>query len=122
MQAQHQVRITPAPVTAALVLVATLALGALGGYVVATALRPPAAVAPAQRIVLQTQAPLVDQSSPTLDDGRVCTPDFKTCLDPGNSAGEPLTRQLPASPPTFDEGRMCTSDFKVCREPQNSYD
>jgi hypothetical protein len=122
MQAQHQVRIAAAPVTAALVLVATLALGAFGGYVVATALRAPAAVAPVQRVVLQTQSPVVDGSNPSSDDGVVCIPGFTPCIDRGNSEREPLTQQLPASPPMFDEGKMCTFDFKVCREPQNSYD
>ena len=127
MQAQQEFRINAAPLTATFVLVVGLALGAIGGYAIGTAERSmthaiPSA-APVQRVVPQSQAPLVGGSSLTTDDGTACIPNFTPCIDPGNSpGGEPLTRQLRASPPTFDEGRMCTSDFKVCREPQNSYD
>ena len=126
MQAQQEFRINAPPLTATFVLVVGLALGAIGGYAIATAERSmtqaiPSA-APVQRVVPQSQAPQVGGSSLTSDDGAACMPNFTPCIDPGNSPGETLMRQLPASPPAFDVGRMCASDFTVCREPQNSYD
>jgi hypothetical protein len=157
MQAQQQVRITTGPVTAAFLLIATLAVGVFGGYAIATAVRTPVEIPLARQLVPQAPATLrvpasrlaTEQSSvctvdfncleslhstatpftqevpgakPTFDEGKTCTPDFKTCAEPGNSDAGPLTHQHPASPPTFADGRMCTNDFKICREPQNSYD
>jgi len=124
MQAQQSLRINAAPLTAALVIFATLVIGGFGGYAVGSALRSPVGIP----LTAQPVAPRVpaaepaQASSPTSDEGRICTADLTFCLEAGESAASPTTQRVPAPLPVFNEGRMCTDDFKLCREPQNSYD
>ena len=121
MQAQHSLRINAAPMTAALVIFASLVIGAAGGYAVGTALQASAAITVTPLVV----TPRVPASAPaplsnlTAYEGKICTADLRFCLEAQDSAVSPSTQQPPAP---FEEGRMCTADFRLCREPQNSYD
>lgn len=122
MQAQQQVRITAAPATAAFVLVATLALGAFGGYAIATAVRASAAIPHAQQGVPQSPATQqIPASKFTIEQGTVCTADFN-CLESLHSIATPVTQQVPESNLIFGDGRMCTPDLKTCLEPGSSAD
>lgn len=56
MQAQQDLRITAAPLTATVVLGAALALGAMAGYWIGTADRSPASIPSSQRVVPQFPA------------------------------------------------------------------
>jgi hypothetical protein len=124
MQAQQELRINAAPLTAALVIFASLVIGGFGGYAVSTALRSSTAIA----LTPQVATPRVPAVAPaqlsnlTTYEGRICTADLRFCLEAQSSAASPATQPAPALMPTFDEGRMCTADFRFCREPQNSYD
>jgi hypothetical protein len=119
MQAQQHVRITTGPVTAAFVLIATLALGAFGGYAIATAVRPPVAIPLARQLVPQSPATLrVPASRLATEQSSVCTVDFN-CLESLHSTATRFTQQVPEAKPTFDEGRTCTRDLKTCFEPGN---
>jgi len=124
MQAQQDLRINAAPLMAALVIFASLAIGAFGGYAVSTALRSSAVVplTPQQVAPRLPAAEPAQASNLTLDEGKICTADFRTCLEAQNSPAGPSTQQLPTPLPVFEEGRMCTPDFRLCREAQNSYD
>jgi hypothetical protein len=121
MQAQQQLRINAAPLTAAIVILATLVIGGFGGYAVGAALRSSGnALIPQQAPVPAAQP--AQASNLTVDQGRICTADLRICLEAQDTAIGPSIRQVPAPLPVFQEGRMCTDDFKLCREPQNSYD
>jgi hypothetical protein len=123
MQAQQQLRISAAPLTAAIVIFATLVIGGFGGYAVGAALRSSAgnALTPQQAAPVPAAQP-AQASNLTVDEGRICTADLKICLEAQNTATGPSTQQVPAPLPMFQEGRTCTDDFRLCREPQNSYD
>jgi hypothetical protein len=119
MQAQQELRINAAPLTAALVIVASLVIGGFGGYAVSSALRSstggsitPQHVAPVPA-AQPAQAPNL-----IFDAGKICTVDFKVCLEEQNPAAGPTQQPFAG----FEEGRMCTRDFRLCREVQNSYD
>ena len=56
MQAQQQLRINAAPLTATVVLFAALALGAIAGYAIGAAERSPAAIPSAPQVVPQFPA------------------------------------------------------------------
>lgn len=86
MQAQQEFRINAAPLSATFVLFVGLAFGAIGGYAIGTAVRSPVAIPSAQPVA--TRAPTVYRapaSSPTFDEGRMCTIDFTVCREPQNS-------------------------------------
>jgi hypothetical protein len=122
MQAQQQLRINAAPLTAAIVMLATLVIGGFGGYAVGAALRSSGnALIPQQAAPVPAAQP-AQASNATVDEGRICTADLRICVEAQDTAMGPSIRQVPAPLPVFQEGRMCTDDFKLCREPQNSYD
>jgi hypothetical protein len=86
VQAQQQIRINAAPLTAALVLFATLVLGGFGGYAIGTALRSPAAVPSTRQAAPHLPAAQqLPASAPIFEEGRMCTADFKFCREPQNS-------------------------------------
>ena len=123
MQAQHQLRINAAPVTAALVIFASLVIGGFGGYAVGTALRSSTgSLITPQQVAPVPAAQPAQGPNLTMDEGRICTVDLRTCLDAQNSAPGPSIQQVPPPLGAFEEGRMCTPDFRLCREAQNSYD
>jgi hypothetical protein len=98
MQAQQEIRVNAAPLTATFVLLVGLAFGAIGGYAIGTAERSITTAIPSKQQVV---------------------PQLPTTLQ---IPAMPYPQNIPDVNPTFDEGRVCTPDLKICREPQNSYD
>jgi hypothetical protein len=67
MQAQREIQISAAPLPAALVLLATLALGSLGGYAVGDAGARSAAVTPSARVIPARPVEPAPQQTPATD-------------------------------------------------------